>query len=49
MDKWRKYAMQTSGAKERLADVPVYIDINGALVEVTDVVEDNGKIILKTQ
>ena len=49
MDKWRKYAMQSSGSKEKLGDVPVYIDINGELKEVTDVVDDNGKIILKTQ
>ena len=48
MDKWRKYAMQSSGAKDKLADVPVYIDVNSELKEVTDVVEENGRIILKT-
>ena len=48
MDKWRKYAMQSSGSKEKLGDVPVYIDINGEQKEVIDVVDDNGKIILKT-
>ena len=49
MDKWRKYAMQSSGSKEKLGDVPVYIDIQGELKEVTDVVDENGKIILKIQ
>ena len=49
MDKWRKYAMQSSGSKEKLGQVPVYVEINGELVEVSDVVDDNGKIILKTK
>lgn len=49
MDKWRKYAMITSGSKDKLGDVPVYVEIDGELKEITDVVDENGKIILKSQ
>lgn len=48
MNEWRQFAMQSSGSCERLAHVPVYIEQNGELVEVTDVVSVDGKIILKT-
>ena len=49
MDKWRKYAMQSSGSVEKLGTVPVYVEVNGELKEVIDVVDDNGKIILKIE
>jgi hypothetical protein len=49
MDKWRKYAMQSSGSIEKLGQVPVFVEHNGELLEVTDVVDENGKIILKTK
>ena len=49
MDKWRKYAMQSSGSAEKLGRVPVYVEINGELVQVSDVIDDTGKIILKTK
>lgn len=49
MDKWRKYAMQSSGSVEKLGQVPVYVEVNGELVEVSDVSDENGKIILKTK
>ena len=49
MDKWRKYAMQSSGSAEKLGAVPVYVEVNGELIEVSDVVDENGKIILKTK
>ena len=49
MDKWRKFAMKSSGSKEKLGEVPVYVDVNGELIEVTDVVDDDEKIILKTK
>ena len=48
MDKWRKYAMQSSGSKEKLGTVPVYVEIDGELKEIVDVIDDNGKVILKT-
>jgi hypothetical protein len=48
MDHWRKYAMQTSGTGEKLGSVPVYIEQAGELVRITDVVSEDGKIILKT-
>ena len=48
MDKWRKYAMQSSGSKEKLGTVPVYVEIDGELKEIVDVIDDNGRIILKT-
>jgi hypothetical protein len=49
MDKWRKYAMQSSGSVAKLGTVPVYVEVNGELVEVSDVSDENGKIILKTK
>ena len=49
MDKWRKFAMQSSGSKEKLGQVPVYVEVNGELHEVIDVVDDETKIILKTK
>ena len=49
MDAWRKYAMQSSGAGERLGQVPVYIEQDGQLVEITNLVTVDGKIILKTK
>ncbi len=49
MDKWRKYAMKSSGSIEKLGIVPVYVEVNGKLVEVSDVTDENGKIILKTK
>ena len=50
MDAWRKFAMQTSGTGDKLGQVPVFVEINGELVRVSDVVTNNeGKIILKTE
>jgi len=49
MEAWRKYAMQVSGACEKLGQVPVYVDVDGKLVKVIDVTSDDGKIILKTE
>ena len=49
MDKWRKYAMQSSGSAEKLGCVPVYVEVNGELKEVADVIDNDGKIILKTK
>ena len=49
MDAWRKYAMQSSGDCSKLGVVPTYVEINGELKEVTDVVTEDGKIILKTE
>jgi hypothetical protein len=49
MDKWRKFAMQSSGSKEKLGEVPTYVEVNGELKEIIDVVEEDGKIILKIQ
>jgi nitrate reductase NapAB chaperone NapD len=48
MDAWRKYAMQVSGACEKLGAVPVYAEVDGKIVKVIDVTTDEGKIILKT-
>lgn len=48
MDAWRKYAIKASGTGEKLDRVPVYVTINGELVQVTDVTATDGKIILKT-
>ena len=47
MDKWRKFAMQSSGSIEKLGCVPVYVEVNGELKEVTDVVDEDGKIVLR--
>jgi len=49
MDKWRKFAMLSSGSKEKLGEVPVYVEVNGEFKEVTDVVDENDRIILKTK
>ena len=50
MDAWRKFAMQSSGTGEKLGQVPVYVEINGELVRVSEVdSSQNGKIILKTE
>lgn len=48
MNAWREYAMQVSGACEKLGHVPVYAEVDGKLVKVVDVTTDDGKIILKT-
>ena len=48
MDAWRKFAMQQSGAMQKIGQVPVFVELNGELVEVTDVNTEEGKIILKT-
>ena len=48
MNAWREYAMQVSGACEKLGYVPVYVEVDGKLVKVSDVTTDDGKIILKT-
>lgn len=48
MNAWREYAMQVSGACEKLGSVPVYVEVDGKLVLVTDVTTNDGKIILKT-
>ena len=48
MDAWRKTAMQCSGTGQKIGTVPTFVEVNGELKEVTDVVEVDGKIILKT-
>lgn len=48
MDAWRKYAMQVSGACEKLGQVPVYVEVDGTIHKVVDMTTDDGKIILKT-
>lgn len=48
MNAWREYAMQVSGACEKLGQVPVYAEVDGKLVKVTDVTTEDGKIILRT-
>jgi hypothetical protein len=48
MDAWRKYAMQVSGACEKLGAVPVYVEVDGTIHKVVDMTTDDGKIILKT-
>ena len=48
MDAWRKYAMQSSGTGEKLGNVPLYVEVNGELQEITNIVDIDGKIILKT-
>jgi hypothetical protein len=49
MDAWRKFAMRSSGAGEKLGQVPTYVEVNGELKEVVDVDSSTDKIILKTQ
>jgi len=49
MDSWRKYAMRSSGSISKLGTVPVYVEVNGELKLITDLVEDDGKILLKTE
>ena len=49
MDAWRKCAMRASGTGEKIGTVPTFVEVNGELKEVTDVVESDGNIILKTK
>lgn len=49
MDIWRKYAMRQSGTPGKLGEVPVYVEINGTLARVIEVVEADNKVILKTE
>ena len=49
MDAWRIFAMKSSGAGEKLSQVPVYVKKNGELVEVLDVTCIDGKIVLETE
>jgi len=48
MDAWRKYAMQVSGACEKLGAVPVYVEVDGKISKVVDMTTEDGKIILRT-
>lgn len=49
MDIWRKYCMRTSGTTEKLGQVPVYVEINGELKRVINVIEEDNKVILETE
>lgn len=49
MDAWRKFAMQSSGAGEKLGNVPTFVEVNGELKQVIDVDSSGDKIILKTE
>ena len=49
MDAWRKFAMRSSGAGEKLGQVPTYVELNGELKTVVDVDSSGDKIILKTE
>ena len=49
MDAWRKFAMRSSGAGEKLGDVPAFVEVNGELKRITDVDSSSGKIILKIE
>jgi hypothetical protein len=46
MNLWRNYAMRSSGSISKLNEVPAYVEVNGELVKIVDVVERYGKIIL---
>ncbi len=43
---WAKLALPTSGANNRAQEVPVYVQENGELKRVVNVIEEDGKIIL---
>lgn len=49
MDAWRKFAMLSSGAGEKLGDVPVYVEVNGDLKRIAEVDSSEDKIILKIE
>ena len=46
MDHWRTHAMRASGTPGKLGDVPVYVEVNGELVRVVGVEDQNSKIVL---
>lgn len=46
LDLWRKYAMRPSGTLGNLNKVPVFVEVDGNLREVTGVVDNGSKIIL---
>jgi len=46
MNFWRNYSIRASGYPDKLKEVPVYIEMNGELVKIVDVVDQEGKIIL---
>jgi hypothetical protein len=46
MNLWRNKAMSNSGVPGKLAEVPVYIQLNNELKKIVDIKEVDGKIIL---
>jgi hypothetical protein len=46
MNYWRTYAMRASGTPGKLGDVPVYVEVNGELVKVVGVEDQDNKIVL---
>ena len=46
--KWRKYAINPSGlgSTARIPAVPVYVEVNGELVKIVDVIDQDDKIVL---
>ena len=46
MNLWRNHAMGSSGTVSKLKEVPAYVEVNGELVKIVNVVEQDGKIIL---
>lgn len=45
-DSWRKHAMRASGTMGNLNKVPVYVEVDGNLKEITGVVDNGGKLVL---
>ena len=46
MNFWRNYAMRSSGTTSKLNEVPAYVEVDGQLLRIVDVVDQDGKIIL---
>jgi hypothetical protein len=46
MDFWRTHAMRASGVPGKLGEVHAYVEVNGELVKIVDVVDQDGTIIL---
>jgi hypothetical protein len=46
MNLWRDKAMNNSGVPGKLNEVPVYVELNNALVKIVDIQEIDDKIIL---
>ena len=46
MNFWRTYSMRASGVPGKLSEVPVYVEVNGELIKIVDIVDQEGTIIL---